>query len=103
VNLEPSGPQRYLIAVEPPGAATGLVQSLQRLPGGLRLQVSSADEAPITPGRLAGIEILSTTNLLTAVTGWSFLTNRLTLTNGVVEATLEPSARQRYFIATEPL
>jgi len=101
VNLEPSAPQRYLIAVEPAGASAGLVQSLQRLPGGLRLLVTSADGEPLTSDRLAGIEVLSTTNLLTTVTGWSWLTNSLTLTNGVIEVNLEPSSRQRYFIAAE--
>ena len=101
VSLEPSAPQRYMIAVEPSGASAGLVQSLQQLPGELRLLVSSADGEPITPDRLAEIEVLSTTNLLTTVIGWSPLTNNLTLANGVVEATLERSSRQRYFIATE--
>jgi len=100
-SLEPSASQRYLIAVEPLGASAGLVQSLQRLPGELRLLVSSADGEPITPDRLAGIEVLSTTNLLTTMIGWSPLTNNLTLANGVVEATLERTSRQRYFMATE--
>jgi outer membrane protein assembly factor BamB len=103
VNLEPSAPQLYMIAVESPGSPAGLVQSLQRLPGGLRLRVSSADGYPIASNRLAGIEILSTTNLLNTVTGWSCLTNSRTLTNGVIEANLEPSGPRRYFIATEQL
>jgi hypothetical protein len=101
VNLDPSAPQLYLIAVEHQGGSAGLVQSLQRLPGGLRLHVGSADGYPIAESRLAGIEILSTTNPLTTLTGWSSLTNKLTLANGVIEVTLGPSGRQRYFIATE--
>jgi hypothetical protein len=39
---------------------------------------------------------------LTAVIGWSCLTNSLTLTNGVIQVNLEPSGPRRYFIATEP-
>jgi outer membrane protein assembly factor BamB len=101
VTLESTAPQRYLIAVEPPGSTPGLVQSLQRLPGGLQLHVGSADGNPLAPSRVAGIEILSTTNLVSTVTGWSYLTNSLTLTNGVIQVNLEPSGQQRYFIATE--
>jgi outer membrane protein assembly factor BamB len=104
VAVEPSAAHRYFIAVEPLDSSASLVQSLQRRSDGhLLLHVSSADGNPIAPDRLAGIELLSTTNLLTPMTGWSCLTNSLTLSNGVIEVSLEPSGPQRYFIATEQL
>ncbi len=104
VAVAPSAAHRYFIAVEPPDSSAGLVQSLQRSPDGhLLLHVSSADGNPIAPARFAGITVLSTADFLTTVTGWSCLTNSLTLTNGVIEVNLESSGLQRYFIATEQL
>jgi hypothetical protein len=104
VVVAPSAAHRYFIAVEPPDSSAGLVQSLQRSPDGhLLLHVSSADGNPIAPARFAEITVLSTADFLTTVTGWSCLTNSLTLTNGVIELNLESSGLQRYFIATEQL
>ena len=102
IAVESSAAHRYFIAVEPPDSSAGLVQSLQPRPDGhFLLHISSADGNPIIPSRMTGIEILSTTNILTAVTGWTCLTNSLTLTNGIIEVNLEVSGLQRYYIATE--
>jgi hypothetical protein len=83
-------------------APAPLVLALERIAAGtLRLRVSSSDGYPLTSTRLAAIEIRSTANLLTPLTGWLSLTNSLMLTNGVIEVELESSGFKRYFIATE--
>ncbi len=72
--------------------------------GGLRLTVRTVNGAPLDANRLAGMEVLATTNIVEALTQWTQLTNRLVLTDGVVRIDSVNSGTQprRFFIVSEP-
>jgi len=79
-----------------------LVQSVQRLANGhLSLRIALADGLPIDSARFAGIKVYASTNLLTPLAGWGSITNTLTLSNGVIQGTLEVQGGRRYFITKE--
>jgi outer membrane protein assembly factor BamB len=70
----------------------------------LRLTVGTTDGSPVSPNRLTGLEVRSSTNLSASLTSWTPLTNALKLTNGVIEidAGDTNAAPERYFIVSEP-
>jgi len=73
-------------------------------PDRLALTVADASGAPLTPNRVAGMEVLAGTNLADSLLQWTKLTNGLALTNGRVRIdNVDASGRpQRYFIVKEP-
>jgi len=73
-------------------------------PGQLQLTVRTANGAPVSSNRLAGVEILAGTSLAQPLGEWTKLTNQLVLTNGVIRIDgVDSSAQpQHYFIVSEP-
>src|SRR5712664_500186 len=72
--------------------------------GELRLTVRTVNGAPLDSNRLAGMEVLATTEIVQALTQWTQLTNRLVLTDGVVRIDSVNSGTQprKFFIVSEP-
>jgi len=72
--------------------------------GELRLTVRTVNGAPLDSNRLAGMEVLATTEIVQALTQWTPLTNQLVLTDGVVRIDSVNSGTQprKFFIVSEP-
>ncbi|MCI0745440.1 MAG: PQQ-like beta-propeller repeat protein [Verrucomicrobia subdivision 3 bacterium] len=70
----------------------------------LALTVAAANGAPLTSNRVAGMEVLTGTNLMESLSQWVKLTNDLILTNGRVRVdNIDASEHpRRYFIVREP-
>jgi hypothetical protein len=83
-----------LLTVDPPWPHPG---------NQLELTVRTANGTPIDSNRLAGMEVLASTNLALSASAWPKLTNNLLLTNGVVRAlNVDGGPPRRYFIVREP-
>ena len=71
-------------------------------PAAVQLTIGTANGSPINSTRLAGIEVLATTNTTDNPAQWTKLTNALTLTNGRARMdNINAAHPRRYFITRE--